>query len=75
MQLCIYFRPLNKVTPRNKYPLPRTKDLFDQLKEENIFPKINLRSGYHQIRINDENISKTIFKHSYGHCEFVVVPF
>jgi hypothetical protein len=66
---------LNKVTVKNKYPLPRIGDLFDQLKDEKIFSKIDLRYGYHQVRIKDEDISKTTFRTMYGHYEFTVVLF
>jgi hypothetical protein len=66
---------LNKLTVKNKYPLPRIDDLFDQLKDAKIFSKINLRSGYHQMRINDENTSKTTFRTRYDHYEFTVVSF
>jgi hypothetical protein len=65
LRLCIDFQQLNKVTVKNKYPLPRIDDLFDQLKDEKIFSKIDLRSGYHQVRINDEDISKTTFRTRY----------
>jgi hypothetical protein len=75
MRLCIDFRQLNKVTVKNKYPLPRIDDLFDQLKDEKLFLKIDLRSGYHQVRIKDEDISKTAFRTRYSHYEFTVVPF
>jgi hypothetical protein len=68
-------RQLNKVTVKNKYPLPRIDDLFDQLKDAKIFSKIDLRYGYHQVRINDEDIRKTAIRTRYSHYEFTVVPF
>jgi hypothetical protein len=71
----IDFRQLNKVTIKNKYPLPRIAHLFDQLKDAKIFSKIDLRLGYHQVRIKGEYISKTVFRTRYGHYEFTVVPF
>jgi hypothetical protein len=75
LRLCIDFQQLNKVTFKNKYPLPRIDDLFDQLKGVKIFSKIDLRLGYHEVRIKDEDISKTAFRIGYGHYEFRVVPF
>jgi hypothetical protein len=75
LRLCIDFRQLNKVTVKNKYPLPRIDDLFDQLKDAKKFSKIDLRSGYHQVRIKEEYISNTTFRTRYGHYEFIVVPF
>ena len=74
LKLFIDYRQLNKVTIKNRYPLPRIDDLFDQLKGAAVFSKINLRSRYHQVQIK-ENIYKTAFKTRYGHYEFVVVPF
>ena len=65
--LCINYRQLNKVTTKNKYPLPRIDDLFDQLQGTRWFSKIDLRSGYHQLRVKWEEISKTAFHTRYGH--------
>ena len=63
------------MTTRNQYPLPRIDDLFDQMKGATVFSKIDLRIGYHQLRIREEDIPKTAFRTRYGHFEFVVVPF
>ncbi|KAK8941176.1 hypothetical protein KSP39_PZI010028 [Platanthera zijinensis] len=75
LQLCIDYRELNKLTIRNQYPLPRIDDLFDQLVNARVFSKIDLRSGYHQMRIKEEDIYKTAFSTRYRHFEFVVMPF
>ncbi|KAM1056878.1 hypothetical protein EV1_029964 [Malus domestica] len=75
MRLCIDSDELNKVTVRNKYPLPRIDDLFDQLQGAQYFSKLDLRTGYHQLRIRDEDIAKTAIQTRYGHYEFLVLPF
>ncbi|GJU47542.1 putative reverse transcriptase domain-containing protein [Tanacetum coccineum] len=66
---------LNKLTVKNRYPLPKIDDLFDQLQGLSVYSKIDLRSGYHQLRVRDEDIPKTAFRTRYGHYEFQVMPF
>ncbi|GJT51615.1 putative reverse transcriptase domain-containing protein [Tanacetum coccineum] len=66
---------LNKLTIKNRYPLPKIDDLFDQLQGSSVYSKIELRSGYHQLRVRDEDIPKTAFRTRYGHYEFQVMPF
>ena len=73
--MCIDYRQLNKVTVKNKYPLPRIDDLFDQLQGVCTFSKINLRSGYHQLKIQAADVPKTVFRTRYEHYEFLVMSF
>ena len=75
LRLCINYKQLNKVTIKNKYPLPRIDDLFDQLQGTRCFSKIDLRSRYHQLRVKREDISKKDFHTRYGHYEFLVMLF
>ena len=74
-RLCVDYRDLNRVTIKNKYPLPCIEVLFEQLRGAKVFSKIDLNSGYHQLRIRDEDIEKTTFSTRYGHYEYIVMSF
>ncbi|KAJ0742768.1 putative nucleotidyltransferase, Ribonuclease H [Helianthus annuus] len=74
-RMCIDYRELSKLTIKNRYPLPRIDDLFDQLQGSSFYSKIDLRSGHHQMRIQEESIPMTAFRTRYGHYEFLVMPF
>ena len=75
MRKCIDYRQLNKVSIKNKYPLPQIDDLFDQFQWASYFSKIDLRSGYHQLRVRGEDVPNTPFRTRYGHYEFLVMSF
>ena len=74
LRLCIDYRQLNRVTIKNRYSLPRIDDLFDQLRGARVYSKIDLRTGYHQLRVKETDIPKTTFRMRYGHFEFIVMP-
>nr|GEV29634.1 reverse transcriptase domain-containing protein [Tanacetum cinerariifolium] len=74
-EMCIDYHELIKLTVNNHYPLPRIDDIYDQLQGSSVYSKIDLRSGYHQLRVRDEDIPKTSFRTRYGHYEFQVMPF
>ncbi|GJU78221.1 putative reverse transcriptase domain-containing protein [Tanacetum coccineum] len=74
-RMCIDYRELNKLTVKNRYPLPRIDDLFDQLQGSSVYSKIDLRSGYHQLRVREKDVPKTAFETCYDHYEFQVMPF
>jgi hypothetical protein len=74
-RMCVDYRSPNEVTIKNKYPLPRIEDLFDQMKEASVFLKIDLRSGYHQLKIQESDIPKTAFRTRYGLYEYTVMSF
>ena len=75
LRLCINYRKLKRVTIKNRYPLPRIDDLFDQLRGSRVYSKIALRTGHHQLRVRETDIFKTAFRTRYGHFEFTVMPF
>nr|GEV68532.1 putative reverse transcriptase domain-containing protein [Tanacetum cinerariifolium] len=74
-KMCIDYRELNKLTVKNRYSLPRIDDLFDQLQGSSVYSKIDLRSGYHQLRVREQDVQNTAFRTRYGHYEFQVMPF
>ena len=75
LRLCIDYRQLNRATIKNRYPLPRIDDLFDQLRGARVYSKIDLHTSYHQLRVREADIPKVAFTTRYGHFEFIVMPF
>ena len=75
LRLCKDYRQMNRATIRNQYSLPRIDELFDQLQGSRVYSKIDLRSGYHQLKVRENDVSKTAFRKRYGHYEFLVMPF
>jgi hypothetical protein len=75
MRMCINYWELNKVTIKNRYPLPRIDDLLDQLQGARVFSKVDLRSSYHQVRVKEEDIPKIAFRTDYGHYKFLIMSF
>ena len=75
LRTCIDYWKINKVIVKNKYPLPRIEDLFDQLRGASVFSKIDLQLGYYQLRVKEADVPKTAFRTCYSHYEFLVMPF
>ena len=75
LRLCIDYRQLNKVTIKNRYPLPRIDDLFDHLRGARVYSKIDLSIDYHHLRVREVDIPKMMFRNRYGNFEFTVMPF
>ena len=75
LRLCIDYRQLNRAIIRNQYPLPCIDELFDQLQESRVYSKIDLRLGYHQLKVRENDVSETAFRKRYGHYDFLVMPF
>ena len=75
LQLCIDYKQLNRVTIKNRYPFPRIDDLFDHLRGARVYSKIDLRTGYHRLRVREADFPKTAFRTRYGHFEFTMMPF